>query len=239
MPRRVHHPAPLTLGLITLDPAEARHLRVVLRMSVGDAVELFDDAGNVAPATIIQSDESAVVVRVDDVNARSEATAARLAVASAVPKGDRAEWMVEKLSEVGVDTFIPLATARSVVHPEGKNKRDRWIRIATEAAKQSRRPGVMKIAELQPIDAAVRAMSSDCTGWVLSLEDGAANARAAIEAHDTRSNQLFIGPEGGWTDDELNAFRAANVRPLKLAGTVLRIETAAVVAAGLFKSFQS
>jgi len=238
MPRRVHHPAPLTPGLIPLDPAEARHLRVVLRLKVDDTVELFDSSGSVAPATIVQCDESAVVVRVVEVNSAPEGSAARLVVASAVPKGDRAEWMIEKLSELGVDTFVPLSTARSVVHPEGKNKRDRWTRIATEAAKQSRRAGVMKIADLQPIDAALRAMPSDCTGWVLSLEDNAAGARAVLEARDTRTDQLFIGPEGGWTQEELDAFPAAKVRPLKLSDTVLRIETAAVVAAGLFTSTQ-
>src|SRR5687767_15989799 len=77
-------------------------------------------------------------------------------IAAAVPKGDRADWMVEKLSELGVEEFIPLASARSVVLPEGRNKRERWVRIATEAAKQSRRGGVMRVGELTPVAEALK-----------------------------------------------------------------------------------
>src|SRR5688572_5080185 len=157
---RVHH---VKAGPITLDPEESHHLRDVLRMSQGDSVELFDAVGRTAQGRIDTIDaRSVTVVIVGDVR-EPAAERLRWTVASAVPKGNRADWMIEKLSELGTDRFVPLATQRSVVHPAGKSKRERWMRIADEAAKQSRRVGVMQIGELVELDALLRSLEG--TGW--------------------------------------------------------------------------
>src|SRR5439155_11117754 len=118
-------------GEIALNAAEAHHLRDVLRLPVGTVVEVFDDSGHVAGAAISHSDERHVRVVVQALH--EAAVTPALTVAAAVPKGERADWMVEKLSELGVDRFIPLVTARSVVLPAGKNKTSRWTRIAVES----------------------------------------------------------------------------------------------------------
>ena len=111
MTRRIYvsqlHP-----GETRLDGSQAHHLRDVLRLEAGTTVELFDDNGNVASAIITIVDPKGVSLRVNDLHLR-EANS-ELIVASAVPKGDRADWMIEKLSELGVSRFIPLQTARSV-----------------------------------------------------------------------------------------------------------------------------
>jgi 16S rRNA (uracil1498-N3)-methyltransferase len=226
--RRVHTPK-LYVGRIELDPAGSRHARDVLRLAVGVEVEAFDDAGGVARGTIA-SLEPAVVVQVDSINAWDDPNVTRITVAAAVPKGDRADWMVEKLSELGVARFVPLATARSVVLPEGRNKRDRWIRIATESAKQSRRRGVMQIEELMKLDSAMTQAAT--RSFVLST-DAAAIPILEPMRDAPRAVTLFIGPEGGWTDEELALLRRHDVVPVKLTDTVLRVETAAIVAAGV------
>jgi 16S rRNA (uracil1498-N3)-methyltransferase len=227
--RRVHT-SHLRPGEIELDAAASRHARDVLRLTEGTEVEAFDDAGGVARAVIVAL-SPAVVLRVDAVE-QPAAGAVELTVAAAVPKGDLADWMVVKLSELGVARFVPLAAARSVVLPEGKNKRQRWERLATESAKQSRRRGVMRIDELTP----VRELIDSAAGatFVLSTE---ADAAPAIEAIGTTRGgggvTLLIGPEGGWSQDEIEQFARAGVRGVKLTDTVLRVETAAVVAAGV------
>ena len=141
--RRIHVSG-LSPGEIQLDESQAHHLRDVLRLKIGSSVELFDDAGSVAEAIVTQLDPAGVRVRFKAIRRQA---GGELIVASAVPKGDRADWMIEKLSELGVSLFIPLQTKRSVVHPTGSGKRDGWVRIATESAKQSRRAGVMQIDE--------------------------------------------------------------------------------------------
>jgi 16S rRNA (uracil1498-N3)-methyltransferase len=230
--RRVHT-RKLYVGRLELDQAGSRHARDVLRLEPGTEVEVFDDVGGVAQGVIVAL-EPLVSVQVDAIDAGAGAAGANvtdITVAAAVPKGDRADWMVEKLSELGVARFIPLATARSVVLPEGKNKRDRWTRLATESAKQSRRRGVMRIDELTKLPDAMT-QAAGTRAIVLST---AADAKPILDALDDAPPRvaLFIGPEGGWTDDELQLFQQHAVTPVKLTETILRVETAALVAAAV------
>jgi 16S rRNA (uracil1498-N3)-methyltransferase len=235
--RRVHTTAPLRAGEIVLGEREAHHVRDVLRLGAGDAVEVFDDAGAVAPGTIVSCDAGGVVVRVDDVTGDDPGAAVALTIASAVPKGDRADWMVEKLSELGVARFIPLAAARSVVLPEGRNKRERWTRIATEAAKQSRRRGVMRIDELTRLIDALRGAPSAPAGiWHLSTTAPATPILDLVGRSQLRELTAFIGPEGGWTADEIELFEAADAVAVRMTSTILRIETAAIAVAAVVGS---
>jgi 16S rRNA (uracil1498-N3)-methyltransferase len=122
------------------------------------------------------------------------------------------------------------------VLPEGKNKRERWTRIATEAAKQSRRRGVMRIEELTRLGDAL----ADATGagicWHLSTAAGATSVLDLVGRNNLAALTAFIGPEGGWTDEEIAQFQAAGATGVKLTPTVLRVETAAVAIAAILGS---
>jgi len=231
--RRIHVPR-LAVGDIPLAPAQAHHARDVLRLAEGSAVEVFDDGGAVADATLFFHEPDEAFVRVERVLERS-APVLRIVVAAAVPKGDRADWMIEKLSELGTDAFIPLATAHSVVLPEGKGKHERWVRIATESAKQSRRRGVMRIEPLTPVE---RVMKATRVGWFLRGDDDAAPVRRAVLDLPAEGElTLLIGPEGGWTDAEIAIAKTCGLMPVRLTPTVLRVETAAIAAAGFVAAF--
>ncbi len=253
--RRLFVPS-LTPGRVVVDADEAHHARNVLRLEVGATVELFDATGQAASARVT-SVEPQFACEVTEV--RRASPRVQVHVASAVPKGDRADWMVEKLSELGVTSWTPLRTARSVVHPSGTGKLDRWKRIAVESAKQSRRAGVMEVRELADSGNLVFGQA-----FVLSTREGSKALGAMIEAEDREgeapaepmrmreseasvvahphgsagaspSHQitLLIGPEGGWTDEELSSFASRGVVEASLTDTILRIETAAVVAAAI------
>ena len=221
MARRFHVPQ-LKAGDVVLDVSQSRHARDVLRLRTGDEVELFDDAGHVADGTIVAL-SSGVVVHVASISQQSQAVS--LTIACAVPKGDRADWMVEKLSELGVAHFVPITSSRSVVVP-GKNKQERWQRIATESAKQCRRAGVMRVEELMELDAVL----TD-TGNAFYLEPDSTQSIATIPWKGECT--LLIGPEGGWTDGELEQFRGRGLRGLTLTTSILRIETAAIAASAV------
>jgi 16S rRNA (uracil1498-N3)-methyltransferase len=216
---------------VPLDPRQAHHLRHVLRLADGAAVEVFDDAGHIGRAILLDRDGRAFV-RIDRAEAARPAANLQLTIVSAVPKGERADWMVEKLSELGVSVWVPLAASRSVVLPEGKSKRDRWTRIATEAARQSRRAGVMRITELTDLPAALRGAPA---AWFLSTEEANASpvAPAAASLPSGSGLTAFIGPEGGWTETERRRFIDAGATPVRLTDTTLRIETAAVATAAV------
>src|SRR5947209_14535185 len=108
--------------------------------------------------------------------------------------------MVEKLSELGTAAFVPLITARGVVLPGGKNKRERWVRIATESAKQSRRGGVMRIDELTSVKGLLSgraAQPAEAGGaGFLSTESSATPIASLFEPY-VGNITLLVGPEGG------------------------------------------
>jgi len=218
----------LHTGLVTLPPDQAHHARDVLRLTPGDEVELFTPTGETATARISQSTPAAVVVNVSVITSRG--VRFDLTLASAVPKAARADWMIEKLSELGVARFIPLATARSVVHPEGKNKIERWQRLAAEAAKQSRRPGVMQITPLTPLNDLLETLSTPAA--YLSTAPGAQPLSSILNASSS-SLTLLVGPEGGWTDAAIASFADRHLTPITLGETILRVETAAMAAAAV------
>ena len=223
--RRVHVDR-VEAGRIALPAAGAHHVRDVLRLGEGSVVEVFDDAGHLGRGRLVEVSSAAVVVEVEQVRQRSQPV--ELTIASAVPKGQRADWMIEKLAELGVARFVPLMTARSVVHPEGRGKLDRWRRLATEAARQSG-SGVMQIDELTRLDDAVTGWeASGQPGWCCATEiDG----QPLVEINPAGGGWCFIGPEGGWSEQEIARMRSAGVSAVRLTGSILRIETAAVVAA--------
>jgi 16S rRNA (uracil1498-N3)-methyltransferase len=237
--RRIHIPV-LRPGEIPLDSVQAHHARDVLRLADGAQIDVFDDAGRSAQG-VLHIAPGTVNVRIDHVHS-PEADAFQWTVAAAVPKGDRADWMVEKLSELGAVAFIPLAAARSVVLPEGKGKRERWARIATESAKQCRRPGVMRIEDLTTVDQTIKkvrasANQNDASGsstseaWFFATEiSGIAMGDAIARLKNVRSLTLIIGPEGGWTMQEISEFESAGIVAVRLGATILRIETAAIAA---------
>jgi 16S rRNA (uracil1498-N3)-methyltransferase len=130
------------------------------------------------------------------------------------------------------------------VHPKGENKRDRWERIAAESAKQSRRAGVMKIQPLMELEDAIKiAATAGTKGGYLSTGKHARPIVSALQdwqrPADVRQLLLFIGPEGGWTDEEERKLDVARLTPLALTATILRVETAAIAAAAIVGSLLS
>lgn len=219
MPRRVFV-SELSLGSLALPPAAAHHLVGVLRLTDGAAVEPFDAAGRRGVATL-RVGPGGATLEVTEVLPAPEHPA--LVVASAVPKGDRADYLVEKLAELGVAAWVPLKTARSVVHPEGTSKMERWARIAQEAARQSHAPRVTEIRPLMPL-AALEVGGA----WFCSTAGGAIPAGEA-----PAPGLIVVGPEGGFTPEEEAALTARGAVAVTLGRTVLRVETACVVGAAM------
>lgn len=245
--RRLFTPQ-LRPGTQSLIESEAHHARDVLRLTVGESITLFDSAGQTADAIIRSLSRKQVEVDVDHIFPPPPWP--KVSVFCALPKGERADWLIEKLSELGVAAFIPLQTERSVVESPGANKVQRWNRIAIESAKQSARIGVMRIEPSMKLPAAIQQARSALTKLLLTTQgmsnsivepfveprnsdDGSAGASSSTMG----TTALFIGPEGGWTDAELNAMLTGGLTPTRLTGTILRIETAAVAAAAVVMSF--
>lgn len=209
---------------IALPTDQAKHLTGSRRLRGGALVEAFDAAGRHAVGELTELDGDWALRITAAPQAPAATAAGRLTVYAAVPKGPRADWMVEKLAELGVGRFVPLVTNRSVVKP-GDGKTARWRRLAAEAAKQSRAAVPLDVAEPCPLEDALANLAVPAV--VLTTE------RAGEPLATLRPRALFVGPEGGWTAEELDRFAAVEVKPATLGPSVLRVETAAICGAAI------
>ncbi|MEX2288316.1 MAG: RsmE family RNA methyltransferase [Planctomycetaceae bacterium] len=216
-----------------LSGAEARHLVKVLRKNVGDEVVLFDGRGHRATAAVVEMDKRSVRLQILARQDAESEQSTSLVLATAVPKGERFRWLVEKATELGVDRLVPLETARSVVHP-GDGKLEKMEQTVIAACKQSNRDRLMAI------DAK--------TSW----QDFVANefpGRRVYVAHPTGApcNQVVdepgaidaiiaaVGPEGGFDDREIAMAVNAGALLVNLGPQTLRIETAALAMAATLR----
>lgn len=215
----------------TLTGEEARHAIRVKRLRVGEVIELLDGRGGVAAATVEAIDEGgkkrdgsvSVVIQL----ARHVAPdSPRIECWSAVPKGGRLDDMIDQLAQVGAAAWRPLHTARTVVAPADV-KVDRLTRIVREAGKQCGRAWTMEIG---PAAALADALTPSHNTRIFLAHAGDHPPTAHSPAANIR---LLIGPEGGWTDEELAEARAAGATLTAFGPHVMRLETAAVVACAL------
>ena len=211
----------------------ADHLVRVLRASVGQE---FDVAANgvVRRSRIVSVEDSRVEFELGD--EVPLASAPKLTLLLAVFKFDRMEWAIEKCTELGVARIIPAIARRTDAHlaSAAAKRVERWQRIALQAAEQSRRPTPPEIAAPAKLSDAVSLTGS--LRIVLSESEQQRHLRDAIESQPTDAEEdtiLAVGPEGGWTADELQQFEQATWISASLGTTILRAETAAIAAVAI------
>jgi 16S rRNA (uracil1498-N3)-methyltransferase len=216
----------------------AHHLVRVLRASIGQEFDIATQ-NTVRRGRIIRVDEDRVEFALGD--EISPTNLIKITLLLAVFKFDRMEWAIEKCTELGVARILPVVTQRTDKHLSGAAARrvDRWQRIALQASEQSRRaapPEIgapTKLSEALNVQAAIRIVLAESEEQTL-LRDvmmGDQNANAA-----EGQIALAIGPEGGWTADELQSFRQAGWISASLGNTILRAETAAIAATAVVAS---
>lgn len=215
----------LQLGVsVRLDEEAAHYVRDVLRLDLGTVVEVFDGRECAFQGPIESLDP--LVVRLDtEVDATAMESPCRVTLYQAIPKKDRFEWLLEKATELGVATIVPIETARAVVRiPPAKrdDRRARWQRICDGAARQCGRsvsPVVEPIIKLEDAPAA----------HLCVVLDPRATATLAEIARDVVAIDVFVGPEGGFDDTE-RAWLAERAIPCRLGPRVLRSKTAGIAA---------
>ena len=216
--------------LLTAD--EARHLREVLRLKTGDEVQVFDGAGREFRAVVSQARREFAELEIrDEIEPPKPESPLQLTLAVALLKGEKFDLVVQKGTELGVNRFIPLVTRYADIKlrddADAAKRVTRWQRIALEAAKQCGRSVVPKVTA--PVEFANVIHQNPCL--MFSEREG-----QALNT-DLRMNFVtaVVGSEGGWSDEELDQARAAQIPIVTLGGRVLRAETAAIAAAVLLQ----
>jgi 16S rRNA (uracil1498-N3)-methyltransferase len=205
---------------------QASHLARVLRAQPG---QIFDVVSNgfLHRAEIISVNDREVVFALHEELEADAALPVHLLLA--VFKFDHLEWGIEKATELGAARITPVLARRTEKHlSQAAAKRvDRWRRIALESSKQSRRTDVPVVDDPQTLKDALQLVSAP-TKLLLAETEEENTLRAAIEAFNRESLALAIGPEGGWTSDEMQLFTDSGWMPVTLGPRILRAETAAI-----------
>ena len=216
----------------------AEHLVRVLRARVGQEFDIA--TGNVVRRGRIVS-VSADRVEFDLADEIPVAVAVQITLLLSIFKFDRMEWVIEKCTELGVTQIVPVIAHRTDPHlaAAAKKRVERWQRIALQSSEQSRRATPPEIADpLKLADAlSVPALKSVPLRIVLSESENQTLLRDLVQASAADGEILLaVGPEGGWTDDELQSFERAGWRSASLGNTILRAETAAIAATAVVVS---
>ena len=228
MSRRFFVDSPIASDTAVLRGQEAQHLSKVMRAKVGEELTLFDGSGAEFPARIEKIGRSEVHVSIIERCEVDRELPFRLAIGVALPKGDRQRWLVEKLVELGVTELVPLVTARSVAQPNG-NALERLRRAVVEASKQCGRNRLMVVGPASTFATFLMGASESDTRLIAHPPH--ANEIAGTWPTPSNNVVVAIGPEGGFTDEEIAHAEGQHWRKVSLGPRVLRTETAAIAIA--------
>ncbi len=215
---------------LVLEGSEGHHAATVRRLTTGEQLSLTDGEGSVARCRVTSVGKRSLTAEVLEVVTASPETP-RVIVVQAIPKGERGELAVEMLTEVGVDVIVPWAASRSIARWKGDRAEKalaKWRTAAREAAKQARRSWFPTVAELASTEDVVRLLSRASVRVV--LHEAASGPLADVPVPGRGEIVVVVGPEGGITDEELEAFSAVGAEPLRMGSSVLRSSTAGVAA---------
>ena len=229
---RIHVDATLAPGLTLVLPTQAsEHLARVLRMVEGDALVLFNGDGNDYAARIIAVGKREVQVSVADARPVAKESPLRLTLAQGVARGEKMDLIVQKATELGVSSIVPLLTERSEVRLDAARAEKRlahWRAVAASACEQSGRARLPLVLPAQPLETWLAGLPQDGALRLALLPDGDRSLRAQVPG--AAGGLLVVGPEGGLGERDVSALRTAGFAGLALGPRILRTETAGLAA---------
>jgi 16S rRNA (uracil1498-N3)-methyltransferase len=218
------------------DPQQLHHLRDVLRLKVGDEVVVFDAAGNEFLSTIGSLDRKQAILAVKT-RQPAHPRKLKITIACAIPRKSRMDDIIDKLTQLGVDTIIPLDTERVIVKLE-ENKAARlirWKKIARSAAEQSQRNSLPLITPVMGIEEVLVGAADFDLKLIPTLTVESQSIKDVIAGSCPANIIALIGPEGDFTAQEIGRTLESGFIPVSLGNTTLRVETAAVAAASYLR----
>ena len=252
MARRRFYAPPdnITASQVTLSTHETHHLIHVLRMTPGDETFVFDGCGREYRCTFRRVEGNRAQLEIEDALSDVVESPLHLTLAQALAKGEKFDFIIQKATELGVSSIAPLITRYADVRLDDQqrnSRRERWRRISLEAMKQCGRRRLVEIAAPRTVREFISERESPSAArpgdvahipraLLLFSESGGmavTDALAKVPPHNAVT--ALIGPEGGWSHDELEALNDCGCRAVTLGPRVLRTETAAVVAITLIQ----
>jgi len=213
-----------------LPKEQAKHLAVVKRLGANNEIELFDGKGSIAVAKVTANGKK-VQLEITSLKTVEKNNKTKITIAASIAKRDRFDWMIAKCSEIGVDTIIPVIFERTVKQPNNPKIIQRWKNIAVSAAKQCKNLFLTKIEK--PITISEMMTESANSNVEILVGQIDPKAQNVINITIKQENMAIIGPEGGFTQNEIELFKRHNAKIVQITDTILRTETAAVAMASV------
>ena len=217
---------------VTILGSDVNHIKNVLRMKIGEEIAVSNGMDKKDyRCGIVDFTEDSVICELRFIKDDGLELPSQVYLFQGLPKADKMELIVQKAVELGVHQIIPMATKRAIVkldEKKAKNKIERWQGIAEAAAKQSKRRVIPQISQVMSMKEAV-ALAKDMDVKIIPYElaEGMAETKKIIEnIRPGQSVAIFIGPEGGFEDNEIQAALENGIQPITLGKRILRTETA-------------
>lgn len=216
---------------IYISGSDYNHIKNVLRMKKGEEVLISDGNDREYLCSICEYTDDEVILNIEDIMGTSRELSAKITLFQGLPKGDKMEQIIQKTVELGVTEIVPVAMKRCVVKLDDKKagkKIERWNGIALSAAKQSKRGIIPDVKDVMTFKEALK-LASQMDACLVPYEnaEGIEGARKLVDSmKDKKSIGIFIGPEGGFDESEIELALENGAKTLTLGRRILRTETA-------------
>lgn len=224
-------PGSVKKNTIVISGKEACHILDVMRLKILDKVVTFDGTGREYVGFIKEVKGKTLIVDVQEVRTPSQKETPKISLIQAVPKKDKMDYIVEKATELGVSSIIPVITERTIPKWDAVKKAHqvkRWSAIAKEAAKQSGRVDIPNIDEVRDFHNLLRGLTDYGVCIMAALSDKAIPLRDALKDFKGDNIAIAIGPEGDFTAREVEAALKIGFKIVSLGARVLKSDTAGV-----------
>ena len=240
MPVFLLPPDAIAPPLLTVPPHLVSHLRDSLRIEVGEILWFGDGQGTRYRADITDVSKRSVTARILETIREPARRTPRVILGQSLLKGEKMDWVIQKATELGVDELVPIESRHGVVHIKADrvdHQLARWQRIALEAAQQSEQWRVPTIAAPQSFTRFLAHQSAGRTKLLLAeRRNGRSLQTVPLPSAADEGVLLVIGPEGGWSQEELLHADQTGMNSITLGPTILRAETAAITALAIVQS---
>ncbi|MBQ9415214.1 MAG: 16S rRNA (uracil(1498)-N(3))-methyltransferase [Clostridia bacterium] len=225
-------------GIISIDGPDAGHIGFSLRMACGEKILVTDrNTSTRYECTLTQIQPQLVLCHIEEIQDSVAEPPYQVTLFQALPKADKMEWIIQKSVECGVSAIVPFASSRCIVkldREKGKQKTERWNKISLEAAKQCKRGIVPPVLDVHSFDQARMRLQENSFDLILICyeNEGTCTFKQALDAWKKKDLRLalVIGPEGGFSLQEVEMMQTQNAKSVSLGNRILRTETAPIVA---------
>ncbi len=233
MPHFYVNPKNINNNNFVVDNEQFHYLANVRRFNIGDIINIFDGLGNSFVAKIEKIEKKQMSGKI--ISSKTfQLPNKKISLYTAIPKGERFDWLIEKASEIGVFKIVPVIYERSIVKDFSENKMERYRKISMAASSQSWRADIMQIENpvkfLEILDIL---KEQEKSLNILPYESEEENNIISLKTSNIKNINIFIGPEGGFDNKEVEIAMNNNFKIVTLGENILRTETAALVSSSI------